>query len=254
MIDAHISLKEPYSYENLMKYATSALHKGIEELIVLEPTHKFIECAPLYREIRATYPCQEEWYDNIQKISIVEYQTFIEQMRTKEFPVKIRFGLCVCYFTQHEFFIRQLLKAFPYDICVGSIQFLDNIAFYWKEHSYEMLWNKYNADFLYRRYYEMMNALLTSHIFHGVSGFDNIKILGIKPHFNMKHTYHKMAMLMAEHHIYVEDDTSVHYRYGHPDHGLNEEFLSVCEELGVEIKAASNAHTWQEVAKEFKEI
>lgn len=249
MIDAHVSFEEPYSYDVLMSYVKKAQDQGIEELTIVEPTHKFIECALLYTEIKYTYSYQLQWYEAIPKISIQEYHNFIEDMRKKEFPIRIKFGLCVCYFTQHEQFIKQLKKEFNYDCFVATIEFIDNIAFAWPQYSNEMLWDKYNANFLYRRYYEMMNALITSKLFDGVSGFDNIKIMNVKPSYKMHHTYHKLAMLLALQHMYVENDTSLGYVFGHEDQGLSDEFKKMCIEMHVEIRSCSNAKNASEVGK-----
>lgn len=249
MIDAHVSFCEPYSYELLMSYVIKAQKQGIEELTVLEPTHKFSECSLVYTEIKYTYPYQLAWYEAIPKVSINEYHAFIKEMRKNEFPIKIKFGLCVCYFIQHEQFIRQIKKDFSYDCFIGTIQFIDNIAFAWPQYSNEMLWDKYNANFLYRRYYEMMNAMITSKLFDGVAGFDNIKIMNVKPSFKMHHTYHKLAMLLALQHMYVEDDKSLRYLYGHKDGGLCEDFKKMCKEMHVEVYPCSNATRVDEVGK-----
>lgn len=250
MIDAHVSLQGSYSKALLMEYSKEAQKKHIDELYVLEPTYKFQECELLYQEIRATYPCQNQWYNNITKCSIREYQNFIDEMKQEEFPIAIKFGLCVSYLPQHERFLEQLKQAYPYDVFVGNIEFIDNVAFSWNE-SYEMMWNKYNANFLYRRYYETMNALLTSQLFDGVAGFDAIKICQIKPSFSMDHTFHKLAKILKEKAIYVEHDTSMAYRYHHGDDGLQADFLQVCKALGVRVLRASNASVPEEVGMGF---
>ena len=238
MIDAHIEYQGEYSYEHLMEYVQAAIHNGIDEITILQPTHKFKECSLLYREICASYPCQKEWYDRIEKTSIGSYQAFIKDMKKQEFPIKINFGLHVCYFTQHEHFISQMLNAFPYDVKVGSIQFVDDLAFGWKE-SNKMLWNKYNADFLHRRYYEMMNAMLTSNLFDGISGFDNIRTAGVMPKFSRTHTYQKLAKLLMQNQIYVEDDTMLH-----PD------FCSLCTHYRVVLKPVSRSKKPDDLGKE----
>ena len=247
MIDAHISLSGPYTYENLMKHVEQAVKKGLSGITILEPTHKFKECKTMYREVCATYPCQKDWFQSVNTASIKDYQKFVETMRKKAFPIEVSFGLEVCYFTQHEPFIRRLKSEFPYDRFVGCIKFIDNVAFAWKEHSFEMLWNKYHSGFLYRRYYEMMNALLTSELFDGVSGFDDIKTLQVPCHFKLFHTYHKLAALLAKYHMYVEDDASLGYQHHHEDHGLAPAFRIICEELGVEILRVSHATRIEEI-------
>ena len=104
----------------------------------------------------------------------MDYHAFIDAMRRESFPIPVKFGICADYFTQHEILLSQMKAAYSYDCFVGCIRFIDNIAYSWDPHSKEMLWDKYNAAFLYRRYYEMMYALITSRLFDGVSGFDNI--------------------------------------------------------------------------------
>ena len=52
----------------------------------------------------------------------------------------------------------------------------------------------------------MMYALITSRLFDGVSGFDNIHHMQMKPGYSLQHTYNKLAMLLALQHMYVEDD------------------------------------------------
>lgn len=250
MIDAHVAFSEPYSKALLLEYIKQAQKKGIDALVVLEPTHKFFECELLYKEMRATYPCQDAWYQNLPKCSICQYQHFIDDMKKETFPIAVSFGLCVSYLPQHEVFIRQLKNAYPYDVVVGCIEFIDNVAFMWKE-SYEMMWNKYNANFLYRRYYETMNALLTSQLFDGVAGFDAIKICNIQPTFKLQHNFQKLAGLLKENGMYVEHDTSMHYRYHYQDQGLQKDFLSICEVLGVDVRRVSHALCPEDVGRNF---
>ncbi|WP_416326672.1 histidinol-phosphatase [[Eubacterium] hominis] len=249
MIDAHIAFTGPYTYERLLEYIDKAMEQGLQGIVILEPTHKFKECKVMYREVCTTYPCQREWFQSVNTNSIKDYQRFILEMRQKEFPIQVQFGLEVCYFTQHETFIRKLKSEFDYDVFIGCIHFLDNLAFAWIDHSHEMLWDKYNAGFLYRRYYEMMNAMLTSQLFDGIAGFDTIKALKVPCKFKLDHTYHKLAMLLAKQKLYVEDDASLGYLYQHEDAGLSKPFLTICKEQGVIVKRVSNAQCLDDVGR-----
>ena len=247
MKDAHITMSKPYTKEALMEYIEAAESKGLAGITILEPTYKFKECQLLYREACATYPYQNQWLQQQCQYSIIEYQNFITSMKQEEFPIEVLFGLEVSYFTQHEDFIIQMKQAYKYDVVIGVIHFLDNIAFGWNRYSHEMLWDKYNAGFLYRRYYEMMNALLTSGLFDGVAGFDSIKILQVPCSINTKHAYHKCAQLLAKHHMYVEDDASLDYRHHHPDRGLSAAFIAECKALHVPVIRVSNASKAEEI-------
>lgn len=249
MKDAHVRFDRSYSKEAILLYLEEAKQRGLEGITFLEPAYKFKECQPLYREVCAMHPYQKEWYHSIGQTSIREYQRFIEEMRTQTFSIEVRFGLEVCYFTEHEAFIEQMKKAFSYDVFVGTIQFIDHIAFAWPKQSMEMLWSKYHAGFLYRRYYEMMNALITSGLFDGVAGFDSIKALQVSCRISLQHTYHKLAVQLAKQNMFVEDDTSLAYRYQHPDGGLAAAFLTQCQEQKVSVLKVSNASKPEEVGK-----
>lgn len=252
MKDAHIMLQGAYTLETLQPYIDQACLVGLDEITILEPTYKFRECATLYREACLLYSYQKEWFEHVCTHSIVEYQTFIIELRKMEFPIQLHFGLEVGYFPEQEAFIKQMKEAFAYDAVVGVIHFVDHIAFAWPKHSKEMLWDKYHAGFIYRRYYETMNAMITSQLFDGVACFDSIKSLQVKCPFSLKHTYRKMAGLLAKYQMYVENDSSLTYRYHHPDQGISPIFLDICKEQNVEVAHASVALYPKEVGLCFE--
>lgn len=234
-MDGHICLNGNYEEALLQSFIEQAIKEKQDEIIILEPASIFKEYASLYKEVRAVYPCQRDWYDGQNLCSVSDYHAFILAMRKKQFPLTVRFGICADYFTQHESLLTQMKAHFPYDRFVGRIHFIDNIAFDWEPQSREMLWNKYNTSFLYRRYYEMMHALITSQLFDGVSGFDDIQRLQIKPRFSLSHTYHKLAMLLALHHMYVEENIDEEKGKGK----LSEQFRTSCEERHIIIVPCS---------------
>lgn len=113
-MDAHIQLCGKYSENILDAFITEAQDKGHEEIVVLEPSYLFFEFAPLYREAISSYPCQKQWYENSKKYSLKEYQDFVNLMRKKDFPITVRFGICVDYFTQHESLIRNIRASYTF--------------------------------------------------------------------------------------------------------------------------------------------
>lgn len=240
-MDGHIILRGQYRRDVLDAFVKQAQQTNQKELIVLEPSSMFLECASLYKAVKATYPCQLEWYQAQNICSITAYHAFIDAMRKVKFPITVKFGICADYFTQHESFLYQMKKAFSYDCFVGCIRFVDNIAYNWEPQSKEMLWDKYNAAFLYRRYYEMMYALITSRLFDGVSGFDNIHHMQIKPKYSLQHTYHKLAMLLALHHMYVEDDACEAISVQGSSGRLSEAFREICAAKHITIIPCSYA-------------
>ncbi|MCR0205589.1 hypothetical protein MKC66_12760 [[Clostridium] innocuum] len=241
-MDGHIVLGGQYHKEVLYAFVERAVQHHQKELIVLEPSSMFLECASLYEEVKATYPCQKDWYHAQNICSITAYHAFIDAMRKESFPIRVKFGICADYFTQHEALLRQMKKAYTYDCFVGCIRFVDNIAYDW-EQSKEMLWDKYNAGFLYRRSYEMMYALITSKLFDGVSGFDNIHHMQVKPGYSLQHTYQKLAMLLALHHMYVEDAACETVSVSGAGGCLSEAFREICLTKHITITPCSYAKT-----------
>ena len=52
----------------------------------------------------------------------------------------------------------------------------------------------------------------------------------------------------------MENNTGIHYRYGHEDMGTNPVFLDILKSNGVKIMTASDAHKPEDVGKLIKEI
>ena len=246
-MDGHITLKGNYRKDVLDAFVEQAQKTKLSQLVILEPSSMFLECASLYKEVRATYPCQQEWYQAQNICSIMDYHAFIDAMRRESFPIPVKFGICVDYFTQHEILLSQMKAAYSYDCFVGCIRFIDNIAYSWDPQSKEMLWDKYNAAFLYRRYYEMMYALITSRLFGGVSGFDNIHHMQMKPGYSLQHTYNKLAMLLALQHMYVEDDARDVLSVRGSSGRLSEAFREICMAKHIRIVPCSYAERPEEM-------
>lgn len=58
-----------------------------------------------------------------------EYYELIEKVRNQKYPVKIKFGLEICYFKEYETFIGEMTKDKGVDFLLGSIHFVDKFAF-----------------------------------------------------------------------------------------------------------------------------
>ena len=56
-MDGHITLKGNYHKDVLDAFVEQAQKTKLSQLVILEPSSMFLECASLYKEVRATYPC-----------------------------------------------------------------------------------------------------------------------------------------------------------------------------------------------------
>ena len=254
MIDAHIHFEsQAYTKAGLMKFVDAAQKQGLDSIMILEHTHRFQEWAPLYDQILGIDTAQDVWYHKKKKISIRDYQEFITKMKQETFPIHIEFGLEVCYFHEKEAFIQTMLREFPYDFAVGSVHFVNHIAYDNAVFSKRLLWDQKSANQIYHDYYQEMERLIKSGLFQGLAHPDTIKMFHILPAYDLTPTYHHMAELLNEHNMYTENNVGCYYRYHHEDLGLSDVFLSILQAHHVRLLTASDAHLPEHVGLYIKD-
>ena len=253
MIDGHVHLENgELSVEYAMQFVNAAAKKRIQTLQILDHTHRFLEFAPMYEGVRCASALQAEWLKKKTKNHLSQYHQLIETMKQMELPIEVRFGLEVCYAPQCESFLRGILSQYPYDFLVGSIHSIDGIL-YDMPFSRELLWDRFPADDIYRRYYALVEQLMRSGLFTQVAHPDTIKLFDIYPSYDLMPTYARLAELAVEKDLYMEDNTGCHYRYHTADIGLSDAFLRVLLDHHVKIMTASDAHVPEHVGNYIPE-
>ena len=104
MVDAHVHLeKGSYCIEWIQEFVQYALSRNVNEIYFLEHTHIFKECSGLYHEMSCYNEYQNNWYRKKQENArpLKEYTDFIDEMKKERFPIKLKFGLEVCYSPEH---------------------------------------------------------------------------------------------------------------------------------------------------------
>ena len=120
--------------------------------------------------------------------------------------------------------------------------------------SKEILWNKYDVDDIYKRYYELVFDLVKSDLFTQLAHPDTIKMFNYYPKYDLTETYHQLAKLLIEHNVIAENNTGCHYRYNHRDIGLSDELLKIFKEHNVKLITASDAHHPEHVGTNIIDI
>ena len=193
MIDGHVHLENgDLSVDYAMQFVDAAVKKGIRTLQILDHTHRFLEFAPMYAGVRSASTLQADWLKKKTKDHLSTYHHLIETMKQMDLPIEVRFGLEVCYTPEAEPFLRDILSQYPYDFLVGSVHSVDGIL-YDMPFSRELLWDRYPADNIYRRYYELIEQLMRSGLFTQVAHPDTIKLFDIYPSYDLVPTYEKLA-------------------------------------------------------------
>lgn len=253
MIDCHIHLERgPYTIEWLNEFVKTAVNRGIDEIYLLEHSHRFTEFTPMYESICDYNDIQREWFKrkSSKSLSINNYTKFIDQVKQTSFPIKLKFGLEICYFEGWEHLIKDVLDSYSYDFATGSVHWVDGFGF---DHKKEF-WESIDVDRIYIRYYEIMQKLIESDLFTGVAHPDSIKAFGHKSSYQLVDTYRKLADLLCKHDMYAEQSGGLHLNYNCHELGMNETMLKIFIDQGVRILTASDAHRPEDVGANIMEL
>lgn len=197
---------------------------------------------------------QSGWYSGKAQNakSLKEYTDFIEEVKKEEFPVKLSFGLEVCYSPEHTEDIAKIKRMYPFDFLVGSIHFIDGWAF----SHLRQPWKKedYNLDNLYYHYYELMYELVQSNLFSGLAHPNSLQCFGAYPPGNYDAEYNRIALALKKNNMYIEESSGLAINYGDKQLGMNEKMLKIMMCNNVRILTASDAHVPQNVGRMIPEM
>ncbi len=244
MTDVHIHIERgPYTKEWIDNFVKQAVSMEMDEIYLLEHSHRFVEFSPMYASICEYSDYQKNWYKSKATLSIKDFQALITQMRSIEFPIKIKWGLEVCYFSEYENLIGDILNSFHFDFAVGSIHWVEGFGF---DHKAEF-WKDIDTEQIYRKYYSLMLRLVKSGLFSGLAHPDSIKCFHHYPISDLTATYNLLADELNAHHMYAEQSGGLALNYGFEELGMNKNLLNVFRNKNVDIRFASDAHKPEDV-------
>lgn len=246
MKDMHIHIERgDYTKEWIEQFVNQAVKMNIDEINLLEHSIRIKEFHPTFKEAREYNLYQKRWFEGKEKQAhtMAEYRALIDSIRAENYPVKINFGLEVCWFEQHEDYIRDVLSDGYFDYLIGSVHWIDNWTF--NQRKYQ--WLGKSIDNIYRRYYEMSNTLIESEIFDAIAHPDLIRCHSLYPSYDLADTYNALCENAVEHNVAIEMNTSKSL-------GINEQFLEIAKKSGVKFSIGSDAHRPQDVGRNIKEV
>ena len=253
MIDGHIHLEEgPYTLDWVNRFVKRAVETGLDEIRLLEHCYRFEEFVPMYASVRDHSDYVSDWFHRRAGVSSLEaYLELIRQVRNEHFPVKIQFGLEICYFRDQEALVAELTRDRGFDFLLGSIHFVDGFAY---DLSPE-LWDGIDVDRIYRRYFEDSVLLAQSGLFDGIGHPDAIKLFGHRPSYSLTDSYEQVAKALAESGMYADQNSGAARR--HPEtasFGIDKEFLSILKKHRVKLITSSDAHCPEDVGYKIQEL
>lgn len=256
LIDGHIHLENgDLTKEYVLLFVDEAIKKGLDAIQILDHTHRFKEFEVIYEELKDN-ELQRKWLENKTmkfKDTLPQYITLMESIKEMELPITITYGLEVCYVEKHEQTIREILANYNFDFIVGAIHSIDGIL-YDMSFSKELLWNKLDVDFIYKRYYEQVVSLIKSNLFTQLAHMDTIKMFNYYPKYDLTDTYNLIAKLLKLYNVKAENNVGCYYRYNHSDLGLSLVLLDILIKANVELITCSDSHNPSDVGSHIKEV
>ena len=253
LIDGHIHIERgEYKLEWIQKFVDKAVEMQLDEIRLLEHNFMFKEFAPMYDSVCAHSGFVDQWFRRCAcRKSYDEYLELIGKVREKEYPVKIRFGLEICYFREYEDLIANLTKNRGFDFLLGSVHFVDGFAF---DHTAE-LWKGIDVDRVYQSYFDLSVSLAESGLFDGIGHPDTIKLFGHKPSYPLTDHYERLAEALSKSSMYADQNSGAYRRC--PDTtspGMEKELLHILKDHHVQIITSSDAHWPEDVGYMIKEL
>lgn len=242
-----------YTLDFFKGFISAALEAGLDEIYLLEHTHQFYEFESVYAPVKNYNDFQRDWLSQKMNGSIESYLCFIESIRGRTYPVKVKFGLEVCYIPETAGRLSAILKQYNFDFLTGSVHWIDGWGF---DHAKQKgIWAIVNVDEKYKRYYNIMCELCDSGLFSGLAHPDSIKCFNYLPSCDLTETYHKLACATNRNNMYAENSGGLRLNYD-PDLelGLNQKLLRIFKENNVNILTASDAHKQSDTGANILEL
>jgi len=254
LLDGHMHLEYgPLNKEYVMEFVQSAVEKGLDEINILDHTHRFEEFREVYEPLRKI-EAQNVWLQQKTKFcnTLSEYEALIQEIKSMDLPIRVKFGLEVCYTKESEEALRKILSNHSFDFLTGAVHSIHGIL-YDMPFSKEYLWEAKETDWIYKEYYQAISDCICSGLFDRLAHPDTIKMFHYAPSYDLTDTYRKIGRELRERNMIAESNTGAHYRYRHEDIGLSDEFLQILKEEGVSLIPASDAHHPQDVGSYIPE-
>lgn len=246
MKDLHVHIERgPYEVQWIERFINKAEQMGMEEICLLEHSIRFKDFHETFKEAREYSLYQKRWFDGKAKSAhtLDEYKALIDKIRRNDYPVKVSFGLEICYFEQHCDLIQKLVSDGYFDYLIGSVHWVDNWTF--NQRKYQWLGKDFNK--IYRRYFALENSLVESGIFDIIAHPDLITCHSLYPDYDLNEEYVRLCNNAKKHNVLLEMNTSKGL-------GVNDDFFKAAKASKVGFSTGSDAHCVEDVGRRIAEV
>lgn len=244
--DLHIHIERgPYTVEWIEKFIKKAEEASLDEICLLEHSIRFKEFHPTFKEAAEYSNYQRKWFEGkvASAHSLDEFKALAEKIRSRQYPIKVSFGLEICYFEQHTDIINELTSDGFFDYLLGSVHWIDNWTF--NQRKYQWLGKDVNK--IYQRYFALENSLAESELFDIIAHPDLVRCHNIYPNYDLKPEYERLCKNIKAHDMLLEMNTSKGL-------GVNDDFFKIALENKVSFSTGSDAHNVENVGNKIAEV
>lgn len=221
------------------RYVEQAIASGLAELGFSD--HLYLYWLP--REARDPELAMADW-------ELDFYVQDVERCRERyASDITIRLATEADFVPGHERALEAILRRYDWDYVVGSVHFVDGWGL--DDERYRDGYAGWNVDALYARYFDLVGQAAETGCFDVMGHVDLVKKFGYRPEQPQRESYARLAERFARADVSVEVNTAGLRKpcaevYPHPD------LLRACRVAGVPTTFASDAHTPEDVARDFE--
>ena len=242
-IDHHVHFELPYTLDNLLPYIERAKALQLDELHILDHSHRFVEFKSVYEEIMSDTTLEGKWIARKFKSSIYDYIEFIKLVKNQDFGIPIKFGIEVCYFENKEQEIKHVLELYPFDFVIGSVHFIDGFGYDLDNQDYSNV----NIDELYKQYFELEIAAIKSELFNIIGHPDALKLCGINPTIDLYDYYDALVNEASIYNVSLDMNSGLYYRYGVNHLGMDTQLIKLAKLYDASLVPSSDAHKYSDL-------
>lgn len=207
----------------------------------LEKLKPFIE-EGIVKGLKGIGLTDHEWYSKEIDFKVVEKL----QEQYPEF--KILLGIEFDYVPGREKEILNILRQKPYDYAIGSVHEIDNWPFDYPVHKYR--YEEKEINFIYKRYFALMEEMVSTGLFQLVGHLDLIKIFGYRYQGDLSAVVEPLLRKIKAQGMAVELNTNGYYKPV-KEFYPSQDILKGCLHHQIPICLSSDAHEANQVGRDF---
>ncbi len=226
----------PRSLAWIARYVEAARARAVGEIAITEHVHRF-------REVRDWHP--NAWWRGEATEDLTAHCRALGDAREAGLPVLI--GIEMDWIPGREDDIRGLLASQPFDIVLGSVHWLGDLAV---DHPDYPCWDSLGADATWGRYLDELAAAAASGLFDVLAHPDLPKVFGTPMPPGLTARRDEVVAAIAESGVAIECSSAglrKPCRALYPD----PEWLLAFRRAGVPVTLASDAHRPEDVARDY---